>query len=188
MANHQVLPAPLGRTHSANKTPYVAITTFVLVMLAVPSVLMLFTNPLTTFGDAGTLAAFGFITAYYLITVAAPFYLKKRGELKPGHVAIAVIAGVAMAVPTIGSFYPVPAWPVNVFPYIFLSWMAVGGAWLFALSRRRAHVFADIELDLESSMSASVRDHHEEMGTSAPLVRPMPPTFEELELAMAGAA
>lgn len=188
MANHHVLPKPLGRTHSANKTPHVAITAFILVMLAVPSVLLLFTSPLTTFGDAGTLAAFGFITAYYLITVAAPFYLKKRGELKAGHVVLAVVAGLAMAVPTIGSFYPVPAWPINVFPYIFLSWMAVGGAWLFALSRRRAHVFADIELDLETSMSASVRDHHEQMGTSAPLVRPMPPTFEELESAVAGAA
>ena len=30
------------------------------------------TNPLTTFGDAGTLAAFGFLTAYFLISVAAP--------------------------------------------------------------------------------------------------------------------
>ena len=157
-------------------------------MLAVPCVLEIFTNPLTTFGDAGTLAAFGFITAYYLITVAAPFYLKKRGELKAGHVVLAVVAGAAMAVPTIGSFYPVPAWPVRLFPYVFLSWMAIGGAWLFALSRRRAHVFADIEFDLESSMSASVRDHHEEMGTPAPSFRPVAPTFEELELALPGAA
>lgn len=70
---------------------------------------------------------------------------------------LAVVAGVAMAVPTIGSFYPVPAWPVNVFPYIFLSWMALGGAWLYALSRRRSHVFAEIEVDLEASMDASVR-------------------------------
>jgi hypothetical protein len=37
-------------------------------------------------------------------------------------------------------------------------------------------------------MSASVRDHHEDMGMPAPFVRPVPPTFEELELAVAGAA
>lgn len=157
-------------------------------MLAVPCVLEIFTKPLTTFGDAGTLAAFGFITAYYMITVAAPFYLKKRGELKPGHVVLAVVAALAMAVPTIGSFYPVPAFPVNLFPYIFLSWMAIGGTWLVALSRRRAHVFDDIEADLETSMTASVREHHEDMGTPAPFVRPVAPTFEELELALPGAA
>jgi amino acid transporter len=188
MGNHHVLPRALGRTHSANKTPHVAITSFILVMLAVPCVLEIFTNPLTTFGDAGTLAAFGFITAYYLITVAAPVYLKKRGELKAGHVVLAAVAAVAMAVPTIGSFYPVPPWPVKLFPYIFLAWMVIGGSWLFVLSRRRAHVFADIEFDLEASMQASVRDHHEDMGTTAPFVRPVPPTFEELELALPGAA
>jgi len=54
--------------------------------------------------------------------------------------------------------------------------------------RRRAHVFADIESDLEASMNASVRDHHEDMGSRAPSVRPVAPTFEELELALTGAA
>ena len=51
---------------------------------------MIFTNPLTAFGDAGTLAAFGFLVAYYLITVAAPVYLKKLGELRRRNVVLAV--------------------------------------------------------------------------------------------------
>ena len=93
-----------------------------------------------------------------------------------------------LAVPTIGSFYPVPPFPVDVFPYIFLAWMAVGGGWLFALSRRRQHMFADIEADLESSMSASVRSHDEDMGTVVPLERPVAPTFEELDLALDSAS
>ena len=57
---------------------------------------MIFTNPLTAFGDAGTLAAFGFLLAYYLITVAAPMYLKKIGELPPHHV---VMVGRRRALP-----------------------------------------------------------------------------------------
>ena len=188
MGNHHVLPKRLGGSHPVNKTPHVAISAFVLVMLAVPCVLEVFTNPLTTFGDAGTLAAFGFITAYYLITVAAPLYLRKRQELTAGPVVIAVVAALAMAVPTVGSFYPVPPWPVKLFPYLFLAWMAFGGTWLFALHRRRSHIFSEIEVDLEASMAASVHAHHEDMGTVAPLQRPLPPTFEELELALQGAA
>ncbi len=184
MGNHRVFPPALGRTHSTNKTPHVAITGFIAVMLAVPCVLEIVTNPLTIFGDAGTLAAFGFLTAYYLITVAAPVYLKKRQELRPGHVVLAVVAGLALAVPTVGSFYPVPPFPVNIFPYIFLAWMLVGGTWLFVLSRRRQHVFADIESDLESTMAASVRDHHRDMGAPLPELRPLAPTFEELDLAL----
>ncbi len=184
MARHDVFPKELGEVHGRNKTPHRAVTAFILVMLAVPTVLEIFTNPLTTFGDAGTLAAFGFLTAYYLITVAAPRYLKKRGELRAGAVVVAVVSGLALAVPLVGSFYPVPPFPVRIFPYIFLGWMLVGGAWLYALSRRRRELFTGIEVDLEAAMADSVRSHDEEMGAPVvPLTRPVPPTFEELELA-----
>ena len=38
---------------------------------------------------------------------------------------------------------------MNLFPYIFLAWMAVGGGWLFIVNRRRPGILADIEADLE---------------------------------------
>ena len=112
-------------------------------------ILEIFTNPLTTFGDAGTLAAFGFLTAYFLISIAAPVYLKKIGELKPRHLVVAVMACVLLMVPLIGSFYPVPPYPVDIFPYIFLGYMIVGSVWLYITSRRRPGVLAEIEADLE---------------------------------------
>jgi amino acid transporter len=186
MAHHTVFPRAMGRVHPENRTPHVAITSFILLILAVPCVLEIFTNPLTTFGDGGTLAAFGFLTAYYLISIAAPVYLKKRGELKRQHVLISVIACVALAVPTIGSFYPVPPFPVDIFPYIFLAWMAIGGTWLYSLNRRQNNMFADIEADLESLMLASSRSHDEDMGKVIDIARPVAPTFEELELALPG--
>jgi amino acid transporter len=181
MAHHTVFPKALGRVHPRNRTPHVAITCFILLMLAVPCVLEIWTNPLTIFGDGGTLAAFGFLTAYYLISIAAPVYLKKRGELKTRHVVLTVVACVTLAVPTFGSFYPVPAFPVNIFPYIFLAWMAVGGSWLYTLNRRQRHLFGDIEADLESSMLASTRSHDEEMGRVTNLEPSLAPTSKELE-------
>ena len=62
-----LLGAP-GRAHATNRTPHIAITVYIGMIFAVPAILMIFTNPLTTFGDAGTLAAFGFLLAYFLIT------------------------------------------------------------------------------------------------------------------------
>jgi amino acid transporter len=115
----------------------------------VPTFLEIFTNPLTTFGDAGTLAAFGFLLAYFLITIAAPVYLKKIGELRPGHIVLAVVAVICLMVPTIGSFYPLPPYPVRTFPYIFLAWMLIGGGWLYIVSRRRPGILSEIESDLE---------------------------------------
>ncbi len=46
----------------------------------------------------------------------------------PGCIASLVL----LAVPAVGSVYPVPAPPVNYFPYAFLIYLAVGIAWILA--------------------------------------------------------
>src|SRR5580692_6061039 len=92
MAQHTIFPKRLGRAHAENQTPHVAITAYIAIIVTIPVVLEIFTNPLTTFGDAGTLAAFGFLTAYFLISVAAPAYLKKLGQLRPRHIVVAGLA------------------------------------------------------------------------------------------------
>ena len=114
-----------------------------------PTFLEIFTNPLTSFGDAGTLAAFGFLLAYFLITVAAPVYLKKIGELRPGHVVLAVVAVLALMVPDHRKLLPVPPYPVRIFPYIFAGWMLVGAVWLLRGQPSATGDFPAIEADLE---------------------------------------
>ena len=37
---------------------------------------------------------------------------------------------------------------MNLFPYIFLGWIAVGATWLYIVHRRRPGILADIEVDL----------------------------------------
>jgi hypothetical protein len=76
-------------------------------------------------------------------------YLKKIGELKRRHVVMAVVSVLCLLVPTIGSFYPLPPYPVRLFPYIFASWMLVGVVWLYVVSRRQPGILAAIEADLE---------------------------------------
>jgi amino acid transporter len=152
MGQHLIFPRRLGRVHPRNGTPHVAITIYITIMFAIPTVLEINTNPLTTFGDAGT--AFGFLLAYFLITVAAPVYLAKRHELRRRHIVIAILAFLCLLVPTIGSFYPVPPYPVSVFPYVFLGYLIVGGGWLFVVSRRKRGILAEIETDLENTLHA----------------------------------
>jgi amino acid transporter len=150
MAQHRVLPPALGRTHHINRTPHMAVTVYMAIVVSVPVVLEVFTDPLTIFGDAGTLAAFGFLLAYFLITVAAPVYLKKTGQLRRSDLVMAVAAFVLLLVPTEGSFYPVPAWPVDLFPYIFVAYVAVGAVWLYVAARRRPGILGEIAADLEA--------------------------------------
>jgi amino acid transporter len=111
-----------------------------------------FTNPLTTFGDAGTLAAFGFLLAYFLVSFASLAYLRRRGEVRPKNIAAFSAAIVCLLVPTVGSFYPVPAAPVRYFPYYFLAYLLVGAAWLVTVSRRNPGVLGEIEADLEATV------------------------------------
>jgi len=151
MGRHRVLPEESGRAHPVHSTPYVAITAYVAVMFTIPALLQIWTNPLTTFNDAGTLAAFGFLTAYFLIAIAAPVYLRKIGELKARNVVIAVVGFLCLLVPTIGSFHPAPPWPVNLYPYLFLGYMAVGGVWLFIRAKRQPGILGEIEEDLEQA-------------------------------------
>jgi amino acid transporter len=167
MGEHMVFPHHLGSAHPKNGTPHVAITVYVAIMFAIPTVLEIVTSPLTTFGDAGTLAAFGFLLAYFLITIAAPAYLRRRRELRVRNVVIAVIACLCLLVPTIGSFYPVPPFPLDIFPYIFAAYMAVGGGWLFVLSRRQRGILAEIETHLDWSLAA-----HEQRAVPVPVVLP----------------
>src|SRR5580693_3948064 len=148
MARHGIFSGHLGRAHATNRTPHVAVTVYIAMIFALPAFLMVFTNPLTAFGDAGTLAAFGFLVAYYLITIAAPMYLKKIGELERKHIVIASVAVLALLVPTIGSFYPRPAWPVDLFPFIFIAYMAIGAVWLYVVQRRQPGTLAGIQADL----------------------------------------
>ena len=148
MARHGIFSGHLGKAHATNRTPHVAVSVYIGMIFVVPALLMIFTNPLTAFGDSGTLAAFGFLVAHYLITVAAPMYLKKLGELHL-DIVVSALAVAFLLVPTIGSFYPLPPWPVDTFPYIFLGWMAIGGTWLYVQSRRHQGILADIEADLE---------------------------------------
>jgi len=169
MAQHLVFPRRLARAHATNGTPHVAITVYVVIMFLVPTVLEINTNPLTTFGDAGTLAAFGFLLAYFLITIAAPVYLAKRHELRKRHLVIAALAFLCLLVPTVGSFYPVPPYPVDIFPYIFLAYVLAGAIWLYAVSRRRRGLLAEIETDLENTLHA-----HEQRAAAGELVLDTP--------------
>ncbi|HEY2664771.1 MAG TPA: hypothetical protein VGI47_10555 [Candidatus Binataceae bacterium] len=49
--------------------------------------------------------------------------------------AVAIASIALLLVPAVGSVYPVPAQPVNIFPHTFLAYVAIGLIWIFALHR-----------------------------------------------------
>jgi amino acid transporter len=148
MGRQGVFHEATGNTHATNATPHVAITIYALLEFAIPTFIMQFKGLAVTdaFNDAGTFGAFGFLGAYVVVSIAAPMYLRKIGQLRPADIAYSVGALVLLLVPAIGSVYPVPAPPVNVFPFVFLIYLLLGMA-IFEARRMAAKANAELVPD-----------------------------------------
>ena len=86
-------------SHSVDrfKTPHAAIYLLAPVVGVVPFVLVADgISPLNIFAYLGTLATYGYLLAYVLVSVAAPIYLSRRHVLTPLPVIVAVLATVAI--------------------------------------------------------------------------------------------
>jgi amino acid transporter len=151
MGRHGIYHSATSRTHARHLTPHVALALMALSMFTVVTVArMCHMEVLDAFNDAGTMGAFGFIGAYFLITLAAPFYVKKRGELRTKDVVLCVAAMLLLLIPAVGSVYPVPPAPVNYFPYIFLGYLAVGVIRVIALHVRAPERLKQIRDEIHS--------------------------------------
>jgi amino acid transporter len=150
MGRYGIFPVSVGSSHKKNLTPHVALTSFAVIQFLIPTTFILLSYgavggwqmlPFDAFNDAGLFGAMGFCGAYVLISLATPFYLKKIDELKVLNVAIAVVALALLIVPIVGTVYPVPAAPLNYFPYIFLTYV-VAGVVVISI-RSRSHIEMD---------------------------------------------
>jgi amino acid transporter len=162
MGRHSIFHESIGRAHGHNETPHVAVTlSAVLIFLASASVNLFGVSILDGFAYFGTIATFGFLTVYILISIAAPVYLARCSELRISHIISSAIAIGLMLIPVLGSVgipgssvFPVPAAPYNVFPYLFLLYLVVGVAWFVILRLRSPNLIEAIESDIEASHAA----------------------------------
>ncbi len=129
MGRHDFFPKSTSSVHKVHETPHVALAVMGVLMFGIATICKFKTfgmEVLDIFNDAGTMGAFGFLGAYFLVTIAAPVFLKKRGEMKFRDVAFCGAGVVLMLIPAIGSVYPVPAPPQNYYPYVFLGYLLIG--------------------------------------------------------------
>jgi amino acid transporter len=162
MGRHEFFPGKVGAAHPKYGTPHIALTVYAIVMFSVVTscYYLLVANGfavLDEFNDAGTMGAFGFVGAYTCIVLAAPMFLKKRGELAAKHIALCVVAMVLMLIPIIGSVWPIPSPPVNAFPYVFLGYLWFGLIQVMSMQHQKPKRVAEV--------GAEVRALHAGLGT-----------------------
>jgi amino acid transporter len=129
-----------GRAHPVNATPHRSIALFGVFSIAVPVGMLATGVSLVSVIDyVSQLAALGFIGAYFMVCLAAPFFLRREGCLRlPGAVASASSL-LLLAVVLVQSVYPLPPAPACYLPYVFLVTISAGMAssWYAARGRGR---------------------------------------------------
>ena len=159
MGRHGIFPGFVGQVHGRNETPHVALTLAALVAFLAPASLSLFgVKVLDAYGYFGTIATYGFLVAYILISIAAPIYLYREHQLRVVDVLFSVLGVAFMVIPVLGSvglpgdgLFPVPEAPYNVFPYLFLLYLMVGVGWFTFLRLRYPGIIRGMESDIEAS-------------------------------------
>ncbi|MGI0492487.1 APC family permease [Alkalinema pantanalense CENA528] len=163
MARHGLFHASIGRAHSANRTPHVAVSICSFLMFLVPAIMMLFNIKLfESMGYLGAICSYGFLTVYILISIAAPVYLKKIHQLQPHHLVVSLLAIGFMMIPVIGSigipgstWFPVPEAPYSLFPYLFLLYLSATCGWFVWQRIRSPHILRTMERGM-----AIIQDTH----------------------------
>ena len=160
MGRHDFVHKNTSFAHAKHKTPHIALMVMAIVMFSVVTIsyFVLVANGfavLDEFNDAGTMGAFGFVGAYSLIVLAAPAFLKKRGEMKAGHVALCVAAMVLLLIPIIGSVWPVPSPPVNYFPYAFVAYLWFGILRVMGMRHQKPERVEEISAEVRKAAVAT---------------------------------
>ncbi len=160
MGRHGIFHRSIGRAHGRNETPHVAITIAALSTFLVPTIMnMSGVKTLDIYAYTGTIATYGFLVAYILISIAAPVYLHREHQLRWTDTLFSVLAIGFMLIPVLGSIglpgensiFPIPPAPYNAFPYLFLIYMVVGAVWFFILRSRSPNLIQEMESDIEAS-------------------------------------
>jgi len=158
MARHGLMHEALGAAHAKNETPHIAAAfAAAMTFLSATAVNLLGATPFESQGYFGTLCSFGFLSAYILVSLAAPFYLRKLNKLNSRALLISALAIAFMILPFLGvvgvpgsELFPPPKSPNDLLIWIFVAYLTIGAVWLFILKvanpiklRALAHVNDD---------------------------------------------
>lgn len=145
LAHEGALPNAFSKVHPRYRTPWVGVA-FVGVVALIFAVVATFSSAGRLVFDVygGYVATWGFLVSYLLVVVATPIWLYRIKALTPLRAAVSGLAIVALGYVILNNLYPVPAFPFNILPFIFLAILAVGLLWYGYLRVVRPDVAARV--------------------------------------------
>ncbi|HEY6409959.1 MAG TPA: hypothetical protein VIY29_21085, partial [Ktedonobacteraceae bacterium] len=142
MGREDILFRRLGQTN-ARGNPTLALTAYMIFALAFALIGGVLWTPLGAYGFYGTLLGLGIVVIYILINLALIVFYRRDYPAEFSivrHGILPVVASLIMLLPIYGLLWPVPPYPNNMVPYIMLTWIVIGGVYLYLILRRRPDV------------------------------------------------
>ncbi|MGA2024297.1 MAG: APC family permease, partial [Steroidobacteraceae bacterium] len=139
MGRAGTLPARFGTIHPVHQTPTFAIAFAQIVGFAAVLLVGLLLRPEDVFAFLGTISALAVIVLYAMANLALTSYVRRMHPERFSvwqHVVVPWTATVALAPVLFITLYPVPAWPFSIAPYLFLTLLLIGFAYMQWLESR----------------------------------------------------
>jgi amino acid transporter len=138
MAHHGLVHQRLTHTHARNETPGIAsILAATLAFLPAAALVLRHHSGADILGWMGTLAVYGFLTAYGLVAVALFVHLRRTHRLTFAKLLLTSAAALGMLLAMLSNFYPTPPAPLRYFPYLYATYLAAALLWLAFSTRRQ---------------------------------------------------
>lgn len=136
-----LLPTFFGKIHPQHRTPHAAMWVYIVMALLI--VLVFGTayaiDPVTLFGDTGTLGTIPVAVTYLITNLALPVYMYRyhRSEFNWFfHLVLPVVGTIAMGFPLWGLVQPGQPYPFNIYPYLSLGLLVISLIYGFILAKR----------------------------------------------------
>jgi amino acid transporter len=140
MGQAGTLPAVFGRIHPAHQTPTFAIAWVQIIGIAAALLVGLLLRPAYIFGLLETIATLAVIMIYCTANLALTAYIRREHPADFSiwqHLVSPWIATLALLPVIFVTVFPVPTWPYNMAPYLFLAALFAGFVYMQWLESRK---------------------------------------------------
>ena len=143
MGQAGTLPVRFGKIHPVHQTPTFAIAFLQLSGIAAVLLVGLLLRPADILGFLGTIATLAVIILYSMANLALTSYIRREHPDDFSvwrHAVIPWIGTLALLPVLFVTVYPVPAWPYNITPYLFVVALIFGFGYMQWLESRHPGV------------------------------------------------
>jgi amino acid transporter len=140
MAQAGTLPASLKTIHPVHKTPVVAVHVEQILQIVAFLLVGIFFGAGTIFGFLGTIATLAVIVLYILANIALTIFVRREHAADYSiwrHVALPALGTLLLLPVLFVTVWPVPVYPLNLTPYVFVALMIIGFVAMRVVDARR---------------------------------------------------